>query len=224
MATDGQQAPTIDGGKPEPVADITPHAAGSAISPSAVDALLELVGLPETGEESEATSADHPDAEPARVEESDEPEAPHVEEVHAGASTTTPSAEHFMEWLRNRIESRTIVINDAKARIHTVADTAFLVSPGLFKRYAQEHPQTAALAKPEKLQDWLWLQKRFEKLQLHRKQPNGLNIWTCQVAGPRKSHRLHGYLLKDPSLLFRDLPPNNPYLSIAPQAGQAGKS
>lgn len=49
---------------------------------------------------------------------------------------------------------------------------------------------------------------------MHRKQSNGLNIWTCQVTGPRKSRRLHGYLLKDPRSLFDDVPPNNPYLSI----------
>ncbi|WP_271412235.1 conjugal transfer nickase/helicase domain-containing protein [Pseudomonas sp. Q1-7] len=35
------------------------------------------------------------------------------------------------------------------------------------------------------------MQKRHEKLLLRRKQDNGLNIWTCEVNGPRKSHRLH---------------------------------
>lgn len=38
-------------------------------------------------------------------------------------------------------------------------------------RYAQEHPEVAALAKQENQQDWQWVQKSFEKLQLHRKQP-----------------------------------------------------
>ena len=73
----------------------------------------------------------------------------------------------------------------------------------------------AMLAKQEQLADWQWVQKRFEKLQLHRKQQNGLNIWTCAVTGPRKSRRLHGYLLEDPHVLFADLPPNNPYLSLS---------
>lgn len=58
------------------------------------------------------------------------------------------------------------------------------------------------------------MQKRFEQLLLHRKQPNGLNIWTCEVTGPRKTRRLHGYLLETPTLLFQEIPPNNPYLSI----------
>jgi len=127
----------------------------------------------------------------------------------------TPSGEHFVAWLRRCIEERRLVINDAKALVHTVTDSVYLVSPGVFQRYAQEHPETTVLAKQDQVADWQWVQKRFEKLQLHRKQQNGLNIWTCAVTGPRKSRRLHGYLLEDPHVLFIDLPPNNPYLSLS---------
>ncbi|MCZ8403804.1 relaxase [Achromobacter xylosoxidans] len=129
-------------------------------------------------------------------------------------SAARPSGEHFMAWLKQGVASRRLVINDAKALVHTVGGTAYLVSPGVFQRYAQEFPHVDALAKQEKQQDWQWVQKRFEKLQLHRKQPNGLNIWTCEVTGPRKSRRLHGYLLEDTSLAFAEIPPNNPYLSL----------
>lgn len=125
-----------------------------------------------------------------------------------------PSGEHFTTWLRHCIASRKLIINDAKALVHLVGDTAYLVSPGVFQRYAQEHPQVSGLAKQEGQQDWQWVQKRFERLQHHRKQPNGLNIWTCEVTGPRKSRRLHGYLLQDARLLFDDIPTNNPYLSL----------
>lgn len=120
-----------------------------------------------------------------------------------------------MEWLHQGIASRKLIINDAKALVHTVSDTAYLVSPGVFQRYAQEHPLVGTLAKQESQQDWQWVQKRFERLQLHRKHPNGLNIWTSDVSGPRKSRQLHGYLLKDASLVFAEIPPNNPYLSLA---------
>lgn len=129
-------------------------------------------------------------------------------------SRGSPSGEHFMAWLQQRVQSRKLIINDAKALVHTVADTAFLVSPGVFQRYAQEHPQTAAIAKQDQVADWQWVQKRFEKLQQHRKQANGLNIWTCEVMGPRKSRRLYGYLLKEPQQLFEEVPPNNPYLQL----------
>ncbi len=130
------------------------------------------------------------------------------------APTVQPSGEHFMAWLKESIQSRKLIINDARALVHTVSDTAYLVSPGVFQRYAQEHPQVGVLAKQEEQQDWQWIQKRFEKLQLHRKQNSGLNIWACEVTGARKSRRLHGYLLAQPQHIFVELPPNNPYLEV----------
>ncbi|GKS83705.1 TraI domain-containing protein [Acidovorax sp. SUPP1855] len=144
-----------------------------------------------------------------------------------GTAVQAPSGEDFMDWLRRHIERRTLIINDARALVHTVAGTAYLVSPGVFQRYAQEHPHVAVLAKQDQVADWLWVQKRFEKLQLHRKQDSGLNIWTCEVTGPRKSRRLHGYMLTEPKRLFEDVPPDNPYLSNpvseAPPDGSARK-
>ncbi|MBN0113000.1 DNA-binding domain-containing protein, partial [Pseudomonas aeruginosa] len=74
-----------------------------------------------------------------------------------------PSGAHFMAWLRQSIQTRKLIINDAKALVHTVAGTTYLVSPGVFQRYAQEYLQVAALAKQEKLEGWQWVQKRFEK-------------------------------------------------------------
>jgi integrating conjugative element relaxase (TIGR03760 family) len=126
-----------------------------------------------------------------------------------------PSGEHFMRWLAHGVQTRKLIINDTKALVHTVTGTAYLVSPGLFQRYAQEHLQVASYARKEELEAWRWVQKRFEKLAVHRKQPSGLNIWTCEVTGPRKSRRLHGYLLVDPTALFAPPPPDNPYLGLA---------
>ncbi|WP_394852106.1 MobH family relaxase [Klebsiella variicola] len=139
--------------------------------------------------------------------------------IAANDIPTQPSREHFITWLRQHIEARKLIINDAKALVHTVADTIFLVSPGIFQRYAQEHPALSFLARQEQIEDWHWVQKRFEKLQLHRKQDNSLNIWICEVTGPRKSRKLHGYLLIDPRNLFNDIPINNPYLKILQAAG-----
>lgn len=184
-----------------------------------VEALLDLLG---TSDVASATLSPTTESLPPTMEASS------LESIESVAPIDTPlpapewpsgleealSGEHFVAWLRRRIEARTVIINDAKALVHTVADTVYLVSPGVFQRYAQEHPKTAFLAKQEQLADWQWVQKRFEKLQLHRKQRSGLNIWTCTVTGPRKSRRLHGYLLEDPQVLFINAPPNNPYLSL----------
>src|SRR3546814_3066598 len=46
------------------------------------------------------------------------------------ASTPTvaiPSGEHFMTWLQQGVAARRLIINDAKALVHTVSDTAYLV-------------------------------------------------------------------------------------------------
>jgi integrating conjugative element relaxase (TIGR03760 family) len=131
-----------------------------------------------------------------------------------------PSGDDFMAWLTQGVRSRRLIINDAKALVHTVTGTAFLVSPGVFQRYAQEYPQVASIARQEKLEAWQWVQKRFEKLASHRKQASGLNIWTCDVTGPRKSRRLHGYLLARPEALFGEVPPDNPYLRLANEASK----
>lgn len=138
------------------------------------------------------------------------PTAPH--ELPEGLAE--PSGEHFIAWLREAILTRKLIINDAKALVHTVDGTAYLVSPGVFQRYAQEHPRVAVLGKPEKQEGWQWVQKRFEKLGLHRKHSNGLNIWTCEVTGPRKSRRLHGYLLLSADAVFDQMPLDNPYLLL----------
>ena len=61
---------------------------------------------------------------------------------HADATTEELQGERFMQWLRDGIRSHRLIINDAKALVHTVAGTAFLVSPGLFQRYVREHPES----------------------------------------------------------------------------------
>jgi integrating conjugative element relaxase (TIGR03760 family) len=187
-----------------------------------VDALLTLLGAPDAEPTAQEPTVGTPRAvalneqptPPPRDDPTPPPAPARPLSSNTESSREPPSGEHFMAWLQQRVQSRKLIINDAKALVHTVADTVFLVSPGVFQRYAQEHPQTAALTKQGQIADWQWMQKRFEKLQLHRKQANGMNIWACEVAGPRKSRRLHGYLLKAPGCLFTEFPPNNPHLSL----------
>ncbi len=200
----------------------TPIASSPEAQPAldVMEEMLSMVGLSGASgaeQDSEAVSGqDHsaqPDAHMAVLAAAAIPSS----SISTGAHSSTaakPSGEHFMVWLKQGIVSRRLIINDAKALVHTVSETAYLVSPGVFQRYAQEHPQVGMLAKQENQQDWQWVQKRFERLQQHRKQSSGLNIWTCEVTGPRKSRRLHGYLLSDPHLIFVEVPPDNPYLSL----------
>ncbi len=184
-----------------------------------VEALLDIIGLPDPA----ATAAsDNKTSIPIVAEP---PALADLVLIAARnpaiqAQTREHSGEHFVDWLRQGLQNRKLILNDAKALVHTINDTLYLVSPGLFQRYAQEHPGVALLAKQESSVDWQWIQKRFEKLKVHRKQDDGLNIWTCEVAGPRRSRKLHGYLLADPFLVIGDLPPNNPYLMIHAKTNQ----
>ncbi|KXU38314.1 relaxase [Ventosimonas gracilis] len=203
-----------------PVAQPTAPESASSMpaATSAAGAMDELFSLLEQSQALEP----EPPAQPATLPALANVQQPSPKSESAPTATATqpdahaaPSAEHFMRWLKHALTTRKLILNDAKALVHTVNDSVFLVSPGVFQRYAQEHPQTAAFAKQEGQQDWQWLQKRFEKLGLHRKQPNGLNIWICEVTGPRKSRRLHGYLLTSADALFDEVPLSNPYLALS---------
>nr|WP_067297492.1 MobH family relaxase [Marinobacterium profundum] len=194
----------------ETASNSTKNAGGQS---NVIEDLLSVFDLPDLN--SATTSLPQPaDSANTALNANELVPKPPAPEASPKTAAEQPSGEHFMSWLKQGIQSRKLIINDAKALIHTVADTVFLVSPGVFQRYAQEHPQIAVYAKEDNQQGWQWIQKRFEKLQLHRKQPTGLNIWTCEVTGPRKSRRLYGYLLQSPSLMFDEIPPNNPYLDI----------
>ncbi|MGV8863041.1 MAG: MobH family relaxase [Pseudomonas sp.] len=149
--------------------------------------------------------------------ELEEPEASDAPSESALETSTLPSdnpGQAFLNWVKEGIQSHKLVINDSKAKIHTVSGSVFLVTPGLFQRYVQEFPDIAKRVDQE-IEEWRWVQKQFEKLKVHRKRDNGLNIWACQVQGPRKRTTLKGYLIEDPKQFFELIPPDNPFLKIA---------
>ena len=209
VIVDDTDLPTIPVGKTD-TASVAPSAAGNKTGPvrsitsppsppDSVDLLMDLFGTPTLHLE-----------QPADIENVELPTV----EIPSPPMTTDPSGDHFMQWFTQGIQTHRIIMNDAKALVHSVKDTLYLVTPGIFQRYGQEHPHLARIAKQESLSDWEWIQQRFEQMKLHRKQPNGLNIWACEVTGPRKTRRLNGYLLKSPGGLMNELALNNPYLKI----------
>ena len=120
----------------------------------------------------------------------------------------------FLNWVKEGIQSHKLIINDSKAKIHTVDGSVFLVTPGLFQRYVQEFPGISKGANQEN-EEWRWVQKQFESLKTHRKRADGLNIWVCQVEGPRKKAKLKGYLLENRTLLLdTGSVVDNPFLKI----------
>lgn len=214
--------PLTGNASPSPATSLPVSSAPSQTADT-IDALLDLLGGPASG--SVDAAGNIPSTSARAIVDNDVPTLPprgmgtaprstEPSSLSAPSGETAPSGAHFIAWLQDSIQTRRLIINDAKALVHTVAGTAFLVSPGIFQRYAQEHPEVTLLAKREQQSDWTWLQKHFERLGLHRKRDNGLNIWTCEVTGPRKNRRLHGYLMKSAASLFIDTPPDNPYLKV----------
>ncbi|WP_252090611.1 MobH family relaxase [Pseudomonas sp. MWU13-3659] len=130
--------------------------------------------------------------------------------------TTMPTSSslggNFIAWVKAGIASHKLIINDTKALIHTVDDTAMLVTPGIFKRYVLEHPDLEKSAGKPGTAAWQQVQRAFEKEKTHQKTNKQLNIWTYDVIGPRKTTQLRGYLILDPKLLFAEQPMNNPSL------------
>ena len=92
--------------------------------------------------------------------------------------------------------------NSVNARIHTVAEGLLLVSPGIFKDYDKTN--------------WQHVQKRFQKLKLHRKTTEGTNIFTYQVTGKRNKSRIKGFLIETPNNVFSEVkfPSPNPHLEL----------
>ena len=212
------QAPAVaDGPRAEGIEAASASAVpiASTAMDTGVAALLDLLG-----DTAPPATPEIPSSPVAELEPAPSTMPPPQMSLASSQDRAEPSGAHFMVWLRQSIQTRKLIINDAKALVHTVAGTTYLVSPGVFQRYAQEYLQVAALAKQEKLEGWQWVQKRFEKLGQHRKQPSGLNIWTCEVTGPRKSRRLHGYLLVSPDALLQETPPDNPYLRLLNEAAK----
>lgn len=196
----------------------------SANDPAEVDALLALLGNINAPLLDEASYVDQVEPSSAsRLVQNEEPpqatpqdHAPptNQEELTRMPLNKTALGLAFVEWLKTGLASRKIIINDAKAQVHTVAGTAMLVTPGIFKRYALEFPEIEKLAKAQQVDAWQLVQRSFEKLKLHRKTHSSLNIWNCDVIGPRKSKQLKGYLLLDPLTIFSEVPFDNLSLSL----------
>lgn len=125
-------------------------------------------------------------------------------------------AGRFLDWLVDGLDSKKIIVNDKNSLVHMVDSKVLLVSPSIFKLYLKENPAAmVALASSQGKDDIRKLQHHFQRLGLHERR-NGINILEFEVEGDRrKSSSLRGYLITDPSLLFKGtMPTNNPHISI----------
>ncbi len=109
------------------------------------------------------------------LEEPDVSDAPSESALETSTLPSDNPGQAFLNWVKEGILSHTLIINDSKAKIHTVSGSIFLVTPGLFQRCAQEFPGIPQSTDHE-IEEWRRVQKQFEKLKVHKRRDNGQNI------------------------------------------------
>ena len=216
-----QQGPSVESASTFAATTNAPfeHLTPTTSDPAEVEALMALLDNIKTPLDSRPVSSSSQPGTPLTDAGSEVVTEPQAEP----ARQKSELGQGFIHWLKEGIASRRIIINDTKALVHTVAGTAMLVTPEIFKRFVLEFPTLEAQAKAQELNAWQLVQRSFEKLKLHRKTEKSLNIWTCNVVGPRSTKKLRGYLLNDPLTVFSEVPFDNVSLNLIVESAEGSK-
>lgn len=105
-----------------------------------------------------------------------------------------PVGIRFFNWLREGLGQGKIGVNSSDSYVHLIAGVVFLKTPSIFHQFMAEN-KDALLAL--EIKNWREVQKQFEKLGLHRRQRNGVNMYRCRIRKPLNgdSSHLNGYLV-----------------------------
>ncbi|MCG7962320.1 MAG: DNA-binding domain-containing protein, partial [Candidatus Thiodiazotropha taylori] len=115
-------------------------------------------------------------------------------------------AKSFCTWLTTGVKTGKLEINNAKAMVHTVPEGLLIVSPRIFRVFAQSIGV-----------DYKKVQSKFQRLKINKKTEQGQNIWTYDIQGDRKSSTVKGMIIMNPeeNLALASLPNPNSHLIIA---------
>ncbi len=115
-------------------------------------------------------------------------------------------AKTFCTWLTTGVKTGKLEINNAKAMVHTVPEGLLIVSPRIFRVFAQSVGA-----------DYKKVQSKFQRLKINKKTEQGQNIWTYDIKGDRKSSTVKGMIIMNPEkdLGLASLPNSNSHLIIA---------
>ncbi|MFP3562913.1 MobH family relaxase [Paraburkholderia sp. SIMBA_030] len=140
-----------------------------------------------------------------------------------GGRQPRPNAERFMAWVQEGIASGALPYNESMARVHFVPEGMLLVTPAVFRDFAQAHPeaieQTRAEAPDEAPTDdgrtpepWKQVQRDFQKSGYPVAADSGsasrsyLIRYNIRGAGGRQ---LSAMLVPEPERFFNPVPPPN---------------
>ncbi|MBU9478019.1 MobH family relaxase [Burkholderia multivorans] len=132
-----------------------------------------------------------------------------------GARQPRPNAERFMAWVQEGIATGALPYNEAMARVHFVPEGMLLVTPAIFRDFAQAHPDAIeqnATEDGHPPERWKQVQRDFQK--------SGYPV-TADAGGAGRSYLLH-YTIKgaggrqlsvmlvpEPERFFNPVPPAN---------------
>ncbi|CAB3668414.1 MobH family relaxase [Paraburkholderia rhynchosiae] len=135
--------------------------------------------------------------------------------ARAGARQPRPNAERFMAWVQGGIATGTLPYNESMARVHFVPEGMLLVTPAIFRDFAQAHPDAIEQTPTEDgrtPEPWKQVQRDFQKC--------GYPV-TADAGGAGRSYLLH-YTIKgaggrqlsvmlvpEPERFFNPVPPPN---------------
>ncbi|MBW9271762.1 MAG: DNA-binding domain-containing protein, partial [Candidatus Thiodiazotropha sp. (ex. Lucinisca nassula)] len=133
---------------------------------------------------------------PAAIDKEPESESVPVENL----------ATSFCAWLTKGVMTGKLEINNAKAMVHTVPEGLLIVSPRIFRVFAQSIGA-----------DYKKVQSKFQRLKINKKTEQGQNIWTYDIQGDRKRSTVKGMIIMNPEndLSLSSLPSPNTHLIIA---------
>ncbi|MGF6976113.1 integrating conjugative element relaxase (TIGR03760 family) [Paraburkholderia sp. JPY465] len=132
-----------------------------------------------------------------------------------GGRQRRPNAERFMAWVQEGIATGALPYNESMARVHFVPEGMLLVTPAVFRDFAQAHPGAIEQTPAEDgrtPEPWKQLQRDFQKSGYPVAADSGgaarsyLLHYTIKGAGGRQ---LSVMLVPEPERFFNPVPPPN---------------
>ncbi|MCB5303809.1 TraI domain-containing protein [Yersinia bercovieri] len=117
----------------------------------------------------------------------------------------------FHQWVKKSILEQLIAVNTIDSSVFIISGYVFMRSPTIFYQFMAENKQN--LGEPPC--DWRMVQKQFEKLKLHKRQTNGVNVYCCEEKKGSKS--FNGYLIPVAKIYGTVSPPADSLLMILRQ-------
>jgi hypothetical protein len=125
----------------------------------------------------------------------------------------------FMAWVQRGVADGSLSYNESGALVHFVGEGLFLVSPGLFRAYAEAHPAMPN-TEPGHAKDWpgKMVQKAVCGAGWNCKGPRNKSVLTYQVVSRdgKSDKTLNGVVVLRPERFFAPVPPANPHLRRIP--------